>query len=298
MPYSKRRNCPICFKPDLLSLSHHLSQVHHLSSEDRQPWFKAAVFSNTKTFPSMMPHPFWSMQQYPIGVHQTLTQQTTQSGKPRKVEKPPTRVPNRCLETRPYPDFKFNHMFSMLVVGPSQCGKTHFVGKILTENCIKYPNKRTKHIYWFYNQWQPRYKTLQSTLGDEIQFNQGLPDLSEDLHEINPQFNNILVSDDLMAQATDNPVLSKWFTQGRRRNASVILLLQNMFPKGKFNTDISRNAQYMVLFRSPSDRKQVDIIAVVSDHKPAHKLVVVGKAWSLSYLFPFFLSLAKVMQCT
>ena len=41
----------------------------------------------------------------------------------------------------------------------------------------------------------------------------------------------------------------------------MILLLQNMFPKGKFNTDISRNAQYMVLFRSPSDRKQIDIIA-------------------------------------
>ena len=64
-----------------------------------------------------------------------------------------------------------------------------------------------------------------------------------------------------MAGATDSPVLSKLFTQGRHRNASVILLLQNMFPKGKFNTDISRNAQYMVLFKSPSDRKQIDIIA-------------------------------------
>jgi hypothetical protein len=41
--------------------------------------------------------------------------------------------------------------------------------------------------------------------------------------------------------------------QRRHRNASVILLLQNMFPKGKFNTDISRNAQYLALFRSPSD---------------------------------------------
>lgn len=34
-----------------------------------------------------------------------------------------------------------------------------------------------------------------------------------------------------------------------------------MFPKGKFNTDISRNAQYMILFRSSSDRKQIDILA-------------------------------------
>ena len=99
------------------------------------------------------------------------------------------------------------------------------------------------------------------TLGDEIEFAQGLPDLSEDLREIDPKFNNVLVFDDLMSQATDSPLLSLLFTQGRHRNASVILLLQNMFPKGKFNTDISRNAQYMVLFRSPSDRKQMDIIA-------------------------------------
>ena len=34
-----------------------------------------------------------------------------------------------------------------------------------------------------------------------------------------------------------------------------------MFPKGKFNTDIRRNAQYMVLFCSPSDRKQIGIVA-------------------------------------
>ena len=34
-----------------------------------------------------------------------------------------------------------------------------------------------------------------------------------------------------------------------------------MFPKGKYNTDISRNAQYLALCRSPSDRKQIGIIA-------------------------------------
>ena len=63
-----------------------------------------------------------------------------------------------------------------------------------------------------------------------------------------------------MAEATDSPVVSRLFTQGRHRNVSVILLLQNMFPKGKYNTDISRSAQYLALFRSPSDRKQIGII--------------------------------------
>ena len=84
---------------------------------------------------------------------------------------------------------------------------------------------------------------------------------SSDVREIDPKFNNVVVFDDLMAEATDSPLVSLLFTQGRHRNASVILLLQNMFPKGKFNTDISRNAQYMALFRSPSDRKQIGIIA-------------------------------------
>jgi len=208
----------------------------------------------------MSPYPFWGMPQHSMRIKPPLAQPPSQpqSIKPRKVAKSEA---SQCMETKAYPDFKFNHMFSMLVVGPSQCGKTYFVEQVLTKNCVHYPNKKPRHIYWFYNQWQSRYKSLQSFLGDEIQFTQGLPELSEDLHEINPKCNNVLVFDDLMSQTADSPVLSKLFTQGRHRNASVILLLQNMFPKGKFNTDISRNAQYMVLFRSPSDRKQIDIMA-------------------------------------
>ena len=80
-------------------------------------------------------------------------------------------------------------------------------------------------------------------------------------HDARRADNNIIILDDLMAEATDSPVVSRLFTQGRHRNASVILLLQNMFPEGKYNTDISRNPQYLALFRSPSDRKQIGIIA-------------------------------------
>ena len=63
-----------------------------------------------------------------------------------------------------------------------------------------------------------------------------------------------------MAEGTDSPVVARLFTQGCHRNASVILLLQNMFLRGKFNTDISRKAQYLALFRSSSDRKQIVIV--------------------------------------
>ena len=148
-----------------------------------------------------------------------------------------------------------------MVVGPSQCGKTCFVQQLLTKNCIDFPEKKPMMVYWFYNQWQPRYEDIQRALKKKIRFAHGVPELKDDLSNLNPARNNIVVLDDLMSQATDSPVVSKLFTQGRHRNASVVLLLQNMFPKGKYNTDISRNATYKVLFRSPGDRKQMDIMA-------------------------------------
>ena len=258
MSFKQGRTCPVCLKENLFYLRDHLRQVHNLSSAERQPLLKSATYSPSKPLPFTPPYPFWGMPQYPMSMNPSLP--ISQSIKP-KQSKPVKVQTSQCLETKPYPEFKFHHTCSMLVVGPTQCGKTYFVQQLLTKNCIVYPSEKPTQIYWFYNQWQPRYDALKRALKKTIQFTQGLPNLSEDLHEINPEYNNILVFDDLMSQAIDSPVLSQLFTQGRHRNASVILLLQNMFPKGKYNTDISRNAQYLVLFRSPSDRKQIGIVA-------------------------------------
>ena len=174
MSVKQGRICPICFKENLYYLNDHLRQVHRLSTYERKRWLNEAVFSSTKMFPSVMPHPVWSMQQQTMGLHSPFTQpQTpTQRCKQCKVDKPPARVPNRCLETRPYPDFKINHMFSMLVVGPSQCGKIYFVEKLLTENCIQFPDNKPQQIIWLYNQWQKCYEHLQKRLGDKIVFEQ------------------------------------------------------------------------------------------------------------------------------
>ena len=262
MPFKQGRTCPVCLKENLFYLRDHLRQVHNLSSAERQPLLKSATYSPTVSMrlPNMPPYPFWGMPQYPMSMNPQLPTEVPQSMNS-KQSKPAKVQTSQCLETQPYPEFKFHHTFSMLVVGPTQCGKTYFVQQLLTNNCIEYPGEKSTQIYWFYNQWQPRYDALKRALKKKIQFTQGLPNLSEDLNEINPEYNNILVFDDLMSQAIDSPGLSQLFTQGRHRNASVILLLQNMFPKGKYNTDISRNAQYLVLFRSPSDRKQMDIMA-------------------------------------
>ena len=70
---------------------------------------------------------------------------------------------------------------------------------------ILYESKKPRRIWWYYSQWQNSYKVMQSSIGKEIQFFlRGRPELKEDLREIDPKLNNVLVFDELMAQATDS----------------------------------------------------------------------------------------------
>ncbi len=255
MPYKYRRICPICNKLDLLYLCDHLRQVHNLYGNDRKRWLKMAVFSPPKavhTLPTALP-----LAQEP---HKEVRRPSRPLLRRRERKQGDVFKTTPILKTEAYPEFKFRHKFSLLVVGPTQSGKTYFVQQILESKAILFEKSRPMNILWCYNQHQNCYDAMKRKFGSKIYFFRGLPKFSDNLEEIDPKVNNIIVLDDLMAEASDSPLVAGLFTQGRHRNASVILMLQNMFPKGKYNTDISRNAQYMALFRSPSDRKQIGII--------------------------------------
>ena len=148
----------------------------------------------------------------------------------------------------------------LLVVVPTESGKTYFVEQNLEHNPIVYEEQKSIRNFWYYNQWQVCYKELKKFLGKSIRFERGVSELTEDLCEINSRYNNMIFLDDLMVEATDSPVIDISIVYGRSPNASVILLLQNIFPIGKNNTDISQNAWYLDLFRSSGDRKQIRII--------------------------------------
>ena len=104
MPYTHRRMCPICGKHDLLKLSEHLRQVHDLSCDERQLYLKNATF------------------------FQSFSPRVNALG---------------CMETEPYPEFKFYHPFSMMVVGATQSGKSYFVEQLLSSKRIIYPCRKT-----------------------------------------------------------------------------------------------------------------------------------------------------------
>ena len=227
-----RRTCPVCGRPDLKNISTHLLQVHGLSSEERKPYLKQAQVSS------------WQVACPPpsANAEKPREKRVSQWEHPPPAKRPRTATHTTSLATKSCPEFNFRHTFSLLVVGPTKSGKTYFVQQILENSRIVYEEQKSIRIFWYYNQWQECYEELKKSLGKSIRFERGVPELSEDLCEINARYNNIIILDDFIAEATDSPVVSRLFTQGRHRNASVILLLQNMFPKGKYNTDISRNA--------------------------------------------------------
>ena len=198
--------------------------------------------------------------------HMTMSYMNVEKPGQKRVKQsehsPPAKRPRATarttsLATKSCPEFNFRNKFSLLVVGPTQSGKTYFVQQILENNRIVYEEQKSIRIFWYYNQRQEcNYEKLKKSLGKASDLKEVCRNcLKICVKSVLGTITYIIILDDLMAEATDIPVVSRLFTQGRHRNASVILLLQNMFPKGKYNTDISRSAQYLALFRSPIENK-------------------------------------------
>ena len=159
------------------------------------------------------------------------------------------------------PNLLLQHPFTMLVAGPTGSGKTMWV-KNLLENVETMISPSPQRIIWCYGQWQPLYDAMQQSVHPQIEFVEGLPpDLeSEDYLDVNVR--NLIIIDDLMSEAAKDSRLCNLFTKGsHHRNLSVMCLVQNIFHHGKEMRNISLNTHYLVLFKTPRDKQQINILA-------------------------------------
>ena len=147
-------------------------------------------------------------------------------------------------------DFRLKNESSMLLCGPSQCGKSTLLYKILADEYLFH--HKFEKIYWFYGQ-----------LNDDVCANdnnyilrEGLP---ESFADIEPY--SCIVLDDLMDEAKNHTGVTALFTKlVHHKKLFVVMLTQNFFQKTAESRTRRLNAQYIILFKNPSDATQISII--------------------------------------
>jgi hypothetical protein len=144
-------------------------------------------------------------------------------------------------------DSRWKHPFTSVVSGPTGCGKTIFVFKII-ENMKDMITPTPSLVVYCYGEYQPMFDNY-----PQIEFHEGLPDTS--MFDGTP---TLLILDDLMSEANDS-VTSLFTKVSHHRNISVVFLTQNIFYKNL--RTISLNSHYIVLFKNPRDAGQVTILA-------------------------------------
>ncbi|XP_018370144.1 PREDICTED: uncharacterized protein LOC108765796 [Trachymyrmex cornetzi] len=132
---------------------------------------------------------------------------------------------------------------------------------------------------FYYAEWQEAYRQLQyddrekeieeqnwrrinvkATKKNVIEFREGLP-RSED-YSNDPLSPKLVIIDDLMRESSSSDAIVDLFTKGsHHKNLSVILISQNLFHQGRGQRDISLNANYIIVFKNPSDRAQIRNLA-------------------------------------
>lgn len=138
----------------------------------------------------------------------------------------------------------FKHPSTLLVIGPSQSGKSSLVRKIIKQNIY---DRKIKTIKWCYSVFQPWFLDE-----PDITFENGIPDDYKNT--------DLVIFDDLIFHLQKD--VAKLFTiDSHHNNVSCILILQNLFPKSKFMRDISLNTHYMILFKNNRDTSQLACLA-------------------------------------
>lgn len=144
----------------------------------------------------------------------------------------------------------FKHPFTMLLAGPSSCGKTTFLKDVL-KNQSKMFNVKFHRILWCYSESSSKPGV------DGVDFHRGVP---EDIQN-SMDTPMLIVLDDLMSEAYNSKVSDIFTKKSHHCNISIILVLQNIFHQGAHCRDISLNAKYIILFKNPRDRQQISCLA-------------------------------------
>lgn len=144
-------------------------------------------------------------------------------------------------------DARFKNKSTITIAGPSQSGKTTLVEKIVRNKDELFVEPIT-NVHWFCA-YPPSEKI------DGVQYIIGIPTINE----IEPH--SLVIIDDFMKElATSNELTSLMTKAVHHLPMTLIYITQNIFQKGIDTKTRRLNTNYLIVFKNPHDRAQVDYI--------------------------------------
>ena len=155
-------------------------------------------------------------------------------------------------------DTRWSHPWTAIVAVPTGAGKTVFIRNFL-ENLHSLSDTVFNRVILYYSEWQNAYKELRVD-NAIIEFREGLPRFDDFRDVTRPK---LVILDDLMheSSSSDQSVVHLFTKGSHHRNLSVFFLTQNLFHQGRGQRDISLNANYILVFKNPRDRAQIQHLA-------------------------------------
>lgn len=147
------------------------------------------------------------------------------------------------------------HPATCLISGGTGSGKSVFTRSLIESHRQTFVGlPPTPKVLWCYGIFQDAFrKAIQNTAS---LFHEGMVD-EEYLKTAKP---DVLVIDDMMSEKANDTFVHNLFTKiSHHRKITVIFITQNMYEKGQCK--MKRNAHYLVMMRSPSDKSQILTLA-------------------------------------
>lgn len=152
------------------------------------------------------------------------------------------------------------HPSRFIIYGPSGSGKTSFIENFLKN--LKYLfNMKFDNIIYCSGQSNLSFDRVNNVKIKEINI------IDENIIDnFDENTNNLLIIDDNMHNVVNDILISDLFTKkSHHLNITVVLVLQNLFPKSKFMRDISSNSTYIVLMSNPREILQIKTLGMQID---------------------------------
>lgn len=145
---------------------------------------------------------------------------------------------------------KWCHPYTAILAGPTSCGKSSFVEKFL-----HYINEMCDTSFYEIIYCLPDDQPIEEYFS-KFTVIRGVPETSLFM-DLKPR---LVVIDDLMRETNSDVV--DLFTKGSHHfNVSIMYITQNIFNQGKGRRTISLNAHYIVAFKNPRDRIQIQTLS-------------------------------------